>query len=202
MFTYTSCTMVKPWYHSNFLLSLWIELRLCMHQGMISVAAGKILPAKKIKCVHPKIQRFHRKSTHSLRSTCHSTCPLPQRVLLSKRTSRLYESCLGGRFASAKPICDFEHHFEPGAASFQQISWFSRTTVAPWWNLVTAQTFCSAYGSSWGFACTKIWYQWQLEKYSWRKRIGSFMRKLNFSTEILYIVCALLATQHAHCHKE
>ena len=22
------------------------------------------------------------------------------------------------RFASAKPICDFEHHFEPGAASF------------------------------------------------------------------------------------
>ena len=35
--------------------------------------------------------------------------------------SLLY-SCVGGRFASAKRICDFEHHFEPGAASFQQIS--------------------------------------------------------------------------------
>ena len=29
-----------------------------------------------------------------------------------------------------------------------------------------------------------------------------FMRKFNFSTEKVYIVCALLATQHAHCHKE
>ena len=28
------------------------------------------------------------------------------------------------------------------------------------------------------------------------------MRKLNFSTEKVYIVCALLATQHARCHKK
>ena len=39
-------------------------------------------------------------------------------------------------------------------------------------------------------------------KYSWRKRIGSFMRKFKFSKKFDYIVCGLLATQHAHCHKE
>ena len=112
----------KPWSRSNFLLSLWIELRFCMHKVMISVAAEKILLAKTIRFFRERIKLFRRKSTHSLRSTCHSTCPLSQRVLLSKRTSHLYESFLWGRFASAKRICDFEHHFEPGAASFQQIS--------------------------------------------------------------------------------
>ena len=40
------------------------------------------------------------------------------------------------------------------------------------------------------------------KKYSWRKRSSSFIRKFNVSTEILYIVCGLLATQHARCHKE
>ena len=63
-----------------------------MRKTMISVAAGKILPAKTIRFFHEKIQLFERKSTHSLRSTCHSTCPLSQRILLSKRQSRLYES--------------------------------------------------------------------------------------------------------------
>ena len=67
-----------------------------MHQTMISVAAGKILLAKTIKFFHPKIQLFQNFPTHMSGSTCHSTCPLSQRVLLSKRTSRLYESCLGG----------------------------------------------------------------------------------------------------------
>ena len=28
------------------------------------------------------------------------------------------------------------------------------------------------------------------------------MRKFNFSIEKVHIICALLATQHAHCHKE
>ena len=82
----------KPWSRSGFLLGLWIELRFCIHQAMISVAAGKILLTKTIRFFHGKTQLFDRKSTHSLRSTCHSTCPLSQRVLLSKRPSRLYES--------------------------------------------------------------------------------------------------------------
>ena len=57
-------------------------------------------------------------------------------------------------------------------------------TGAQWWNLEAIQPFCSAYGSSWGFACTKIWYQWQLETYSWSKRLGSSMIKIHFSTEM------------------
>ena len=40
----------------------------------------------------------------------------------AKPSLRVTSEFLWGRFASAKPICDFEHHFEPGAASFQQIS--------------------------------------------------------------------------------
>ena len=94
----------EPCHSSNFLLSLWIELRFCMHQDMISVAAGKILPAKTIRFFHLKIKRFHRKSIHMSGSTCHSTCPLPQRILLSKRTSHLYESYLNIRDECAAPI--------------------------------------------------------------------------------------------------
>ena len=75
-----------------------------MHQGMISLAGGKILLAKTNWFFHPKIQLFQNFPLHSLRSTCHSTCPLPQRVLLSKRTSRLYESCLNIRDVCAAPI--------------------------------------------------------------------------------------------------
>ena len=75
-------------------------------------------------------------------------------------------------------------------------------TGAPWWNLGDLQTFCSAHRSSWGFACTKFWFHWQLEKYSWRKRLFCFIRKLNFSNEMLYIFCGPLANQHARCHKE
>ena len=59
---------------------------------MLSVAAGNILPAKTISFFYEKIQPFLRKRIHSLRSTCHSTCPLSQRVLFSTRTSRFYES--------------------------------------------------------------------------------------------------------------
>ena len=69
-------------------------------------------------------------------------------------------------------------------------------------DLGRVQTFHSAYGSSWGFACAKLWPQWQAEKYSWRKRIGSFMRNPRFSTAKVHIVYGRLATQHARCHKE
>ena len=39
-------------------------------------------------------------------------------------------------------------------------------------------------------------------KYSWQKRSGSFIRKINFSKNFDYTVCGLLATEHARCHKE
>ena len=64
----------------------------CMRQVMASVASGKILLSKTIGLFHEKYSMFNRNFTYSLRSSCHWTCPLPQRVLLSKRTSRLYES--------------------------------------------------------------------------------------------------------------
>ena len=50
----------EPWRGSNFLLSLWIELKFCMHQDMISVAAGKILLAKTNWCFHEKYFIFQK----------------------------------------------------------------------------------------------------------------------------------------------
>ena len=52
----------------------------------------KNTPGENELVLSAKSQLFHPKTTNMSRSTCHSTCPLPQRVLLSKRTSRLYES--------------------------------------------------------------------------------------------------------------
>ena len=63
-----------------------------MRQVMTPVAGGKMLPAKIIRFFHEKSSIFDRILPPMSGSTCHSTCPLPQRVLLSKRTSRLYES--------------------------------------------------------------------------------------------------------------
>ena len=41
---------------------------------------------------HEQASTFRPKNIHSLRLNCHSTCPLPQRILLSKRKIRLYKS--------------------------------------------------------------------------------------------------------------
>ena len=65
-----------------------------MSKAMISKADGKILLAKTIRSFYDKSQLFVPKSIHSLRPNCHSTCPLSQRIIFSKRTSRLYESLL------------------------------------------------------------------------------------------------------------
>ena len=63
-----------------------------MKQAMISNYVRKIQPAKTIRFFHEKFQFFHRFFTHDLRLNCHASCPWQQRILLSKRTSRLYES--------------------------------------------------------------------------------------------------------------
>ena len=63
-----------------------------MCKAITSVAGGKILPAKTIRCFHGKIAIFTTNFIHSLHLNCHSTCPLSQRILFSKETSRLYES--------------------------------------------------------------------------------------------------------------
>ena len=100
-----------------------------MRQVMTSVASGKILLAKPNWFFHEKSYIFDRNFTYSLRSTCHSTCPLPQRILLSKRTSRLYESL---QWSRAAPILhqqsDFEFWrviFRPLTSLFSKISSFS-----------------------------------------------------------------------------
>ena len=82
----------KPWTLRSFLLNLWIELRFCMCEAMTINYVRKIQPAKTTRFVHENIQLFHQNCIHSLRLNCHATCPRRQRILLSKRTSRLYES--------------------------------------------------------------------------------------------------------------
>ena len=68
---------VKPWACSRFFYILWFELRLCIQQAMIPKWVGKILPTKTTRCFHEKSSLFHNFLPHSLRSTCHVTCPLP-----------------------------------------------------------------------------------------------------------------------------
>ena len=84
----------KPWAGSNFFHGLWIELRCCMCKATTSMTVGKILLAKTNWFFHVKSSLFLPFFIHSSDLTCHSTCPLPQRVLLSKRKNRLYESHL------------------------------------------------------------------------------------------------------------
>ena len=68
---------VKPWSRSRFFYILWIELRLCIQQAMIPKWVGKILPTKTTRCFHETSSLFQNFRIHSLRSTCHVTCPLP-----------------------------------------------------------------------------------------------------------------------------
>ena len=64
-----------------------------MHAQSYTISGKrKILSTKTNLFFHKKSSIFIAKSIHSLRPPCHSTCPLPHRILLSKRTSRLYES--------------------------------------------------------------------------------------------------------------
>ena len=65
-----------------------------MQHATTSNQVRKILLAKMNWFFHAKSRLFLPNFTHMSRPTCHSTCPLPQRILLSKRTSRLYESLL------------------------------------------------------------------------------------------------------------
>ena len=109
------------------------------------MATGKIFLSKTTKCIHAKSSLFHPHFTHSLRSTCHSTCPLPQRVLLSKRTSRLYESLPQPRAAPfLRKQSDFAilEALNPSEiALFGCFSSYSRTTGAPMQTLIWSKIF-------------------------------------------------------------
>ena len=92
-----------------------------MCKAMTSVAVGKILPVKTNWFFHVKSSIFVPKSTHSLHFTCHSTCPLPQRVLLSKRTGRLHESFSGHCGHTACSAYVFSSHLKADI-NFSQVT--------------------------------------------------------------------------------
>ena len=92
--------LYKPCLHSNVFHILWIELRFRMRKAIASVAGGKIVLAKTNWFFRVKSSIFLPKSIHNSNLTCHSTCPLPQRILLSKRktvsTSHIWSLTCGG----------------------------------------------------------------------------------------------------------
>ena len=106
----------------TFLYILWIELGLCMRKAITSMTIRKIVLAKTIWFFHTKSSLFNQFFIHSLHLTCHVTSPMTQGILLSKRTSRLYESYLWSRaalilreqsdFANFEVLTTFHHHFQ------------------------------------------------------------------------------------------
>ena len=106
------CNHAKPCPGSNFFCILWIELRFCMRKVMTSVAGGKILLAKTNWFFHDKSSIFRPKSIHSLRFTCHATCPLAQEYYSPRggtvSTSHIGKPVGAPAFAKAKRFCIFE----------------------------------------------------------------------------------------------
>ena len=82
-----------------------------LHAPSYDIREGwKIGPGQNELVLPSENSTFQKKMQHNLCLNCNSTCPLPQRILLSKRTSRLYELLLisfGERDASAWAICWF-----------------------------------------------------------------------------------------------
>ena len=151
---------VKPWSSSNFFHILWIELRFCMRKAITLMTVRKILLAKTNWFFHAKSSLFDRNFTHSLHLTCHSTSPMSLRVLLSKRTSRLYESYSWYRAAlilrEQSDFANFEVLSGPEKSIFHEIWASSIFVVVIMSELGVAPTFSISYGSSWGVACAKL----------------------------------------------
>ena len=135
----------KLWSRSDFFHILWIELRFCMSKAMISMAAGKILLAKTNWFFHVKSSLFDRNFIHSLHLNCHATCPLTLRVLLSKRTSRLYESLLnshlGGDLRQQDEFADFGALAPWKTRFFMKFRHLTRATGAPMQTLPSPKLF-------------------------------------------------------------
>ena len=111
----------KPWTRPNFFLRLWIELRFCIDLAMHMLFDGKLFLSKTNWSIQ-SISFFHKIQyiVHGRRPSKFARCAIVLLFELNGNPSLRVTS--GGRFASAKRICDFERNFEPGAASFQQIS--------------------------------------------------------------------------------
>ena len=132
-----------------------------MRKAITSKRVGKIFLAKTNRFFHEKSLIFLPKSIHSSDLTCHSTCPLSQRILLSKRKNRLCQSHLessrvGGRFASAKRFCLFWSPSSQEKSIFHEISACETCHGCNHANLDSVPYFSISYGLSWGFACAKL----------------------------------------------
>ena len=116
-----------------------------MRKVITSVAGGKILLAKTNWFFHVKSSTFQNVRPHSLHLSCHSTCPLPQRILLSKRTSRLYESlpelCVGGDSRQRNEIVNFGAQTRRKRQCFMKFRHLPRATGAPIQTLAPLKLF-------------------------------------------------------------
>ena len=115
----------KPCACSNFFLRLWIELRFCIDLAMHMLFDGKLFLSKTNWSIQSIFENRDKivHIVHGRRPFKFARCAIVLLFELNGNPSlRVTSEFLWGRFASAKRICDFEHHFEPRAASFQQIS--------------------------------------------------------------------------------
>ena len=135
----------KPWPRLNFFYVLWIELRFCMRKAITSVAGGKILLAKTNWFFHEKSSTFQNFRLHMLHLSCHSTCPLSLRVLLSKRQSRLYESLqelhVGGDSRQRNEFVDFGAQTSRKSQFFTKFHHLTRATGASMQTLASLELF-------------------------------------------------------------
>ena len=147
-----TCAWSRPWTGSNFFLHLWIELTFCINLAMHMLFDGKLFLSKTNWSIQ-SIFNFSKNSAyivHGRRPFKFARCAIILLFELNGNPSLRVTS--GGRFASAKRICWFWCPSSLENAIFQQISWFSRTMVAPWWTLSGSKLFSSAYGANWNFA--------------------------------------------------
>ena len=73
----------RPWSRYNFLLSLWIELRFCIHQAIHMMIVEKLFPLIFFWFFHLKFQRSHKNSTHCSRLTTFQFCPVHHSITLT-----------------------------------------------------------------------------------------------------------------------
>ena len=116
-----------------------------MCKAITSVASGKILLAKTNWFFHMKSSTFQKFRLHMLHLSCHSTCPLPQRILLSKRQSRLYESLqelhVGGDSRQRNEFVNFGAQIRRKSRVFMKFRHLTRATGAPMQTLPWLQLF-------------------------------------------------------------
>ena len=161
------CTHAKPWSRSGLFPNACVELKLCTQQATTLVASGKIFPSNKKYWIHLKSQFSRPKNIHSLRFTCHATCPLAQEYYSPRRRA-------ASRRHMRKPVwtpalrkqtilyCWVPQGFGNRTFSWQIAIWHVHwcTHARPWPRL----GFSLLHVWSWHVAYSKLQPLWQAEK--------------------------------------